>query len=94
MARWSGVAVSSFGASATKRSVRSLPDRGAIVPTAAGAEREAVRLADGPAYRAGVDRPTGHLAEGPAEIATARERTERTLPPGRWMGGSHCRCDV
>ena len=57
-------------------------------------EIEAVRPADVPVLRAAVVRPTGQLAEGPAEIATARERAERTLPPSRWLGGSHCRRDV
>ena len=58
------------------------------------AEIGAVLPADVPVHRGAVDRPTGQLAEGPAEIATARERAERTLPPGRWLGGSHCGCDV
>ena len=57
-------------------------------------ETGAVHPADGPARRGAVVRPTDQLAEGPAEIATARERAERTLPPGRWMGGSHCGRDV
>jgi hypothetical protein len=40
------------------------------------------------------------LRRGPAGVvlltgnATGRERSERTIPPGRWMGGSDCRGDV
>jgi hypothetical protein len=96
--------VSSSGASGIKRSVSALPGREAIVRTAAdreviaatasGGEREAVRLADGPVLRAAMDRLTDHLVEVLAEIATARERAERGLPPDRWVGGSHCRGNV
>jgi hypothetical protein len=93
----------SFGPSAIKRSGRGRPGREAIVRTAVDArigavplavEIEAAHLADVQALRGAVVRPTGQLAEGPAEIATARERPERTLPPGRWLGGSHCGRDV
>ena len=94
---------SSFEPNAIKRSGRGRPGREAIVRTAVDARIEAVLLAveigavhpaDVPALRGAAVRPTGQLAEGPAEIATARERPERTLPPGRWLGGSHCRRDV
>ena len=40
---------------------------------------------------------TDQLVEGEAplvEIAAARERSERTIPPERWMDRSHCRGDV
>jgi hypothetical protein len=93
----------SFEPNATKRSGKGPPGRGAIVRTAVDArieavllavETEVVGLADVPALRGAVVRPTGQLVEGPAEIATARERAERTFPPGRWLGGSHCGSDV
>lgn len=43
-------------------------------------------LADVPVFRAVVDRPTDRPVEVPAEIATARERSERSLPPDRRVG--------
>src|SRR5258705_10917712 len=101
MARWSGADALSFGPSGTRRSGSGLPERGGIGPPAR-AETGAVLLAeigavlpvDVPALRGAVVRLTGQLVEGPAEIATAREWPERTLPPGRWLGGSHCGRDV
>ena len=93
----------SFGPSATRRSGSVPLDREAIVRTGVDAriegvllvvEIEVVHLADVPVLRGAAVRPTGHPAEGPAEIATGREWAERTFPPGRWMGGSHCRRDV
>jgi hypothetical protein len=40
----------------------------------------------GPVLPAAADRRTEQAAEVlPVEIATGRERTERTIPPGRWM---------
>jgi hypothetical protein len=40
----------------------------------------------GQGRRVGADRRTDRVAEVlPVEIATGRERTERTIPPGRWM---------
>ena len=80
----------SSGASAIERSVSALPDREVIVPTVAAAKIEALLLADGRALRVVADHPTDPLAEAPAEIATARERAERTFPPDWWLGGSHC----
>jgi hypothetical protein len=102
MDRWSAEDALSFEPSAIKRSGRGPPGREAIVRTGVDARTEAVLLAeigavlpaDVPALRGAVVRPTDQLAEGHAEIATAREWAERTLPPGRWLGGSHCGRDV
>ena len=42
----------------------------------------------------GVDR-IGRAEEARhVEIATGRERAQRTSPPGRWVDRSHCRRDV
>ena len=93
----------SFEPSAIRRSGKGPPGREAIVRTAVVArigavplavEIEAVHHGDVPALRGAVVRRIGQLVEGPVEIATARERAERTLPPGRWVGGSHCGRDV
>jgi hypothetical protein len=47
------------------------------------------------ARRVGVVRQAGRAVEVlQTGNATANERTERTLPPGWWMGGSHCWGDV
>jgi hypothetical protein len=82
--------------SATRRNetvLRAAP--GAIVQTAEllTAELVIVDLAiaalpreAGPALHVAADRRTERAAEVlPVEIATGRERTERTIPPGRWM---------
>ena len=52
-----------------------------------------VRREPDPVHRAASRRID--LAEvPPAEIATGRERTERTVPPERWMDRSDCGSDV
>ena len=93
--------MSLFAVSGTKRSAsaRRQPDPTGLIAaheTVADrrAEIEAVRHADVLPLPDAVGRPTDRLVEVPAEIATARERAERTFPPDRWMGGSHCRSHV
>jgi hypothetical protein len=77
--------------SGTKRKGIVLPAREAIVPTAeppviAGRAIAARRQEADQALRVAADRRTDRAAEVlPVEIATGRERTERTIPPGRWM---------
>lgn len=67
-------------------------DRVGIVPTA-GRVIAAVRQEHDPVRRAASRRI--EIAEAlPAEIATGRERAERTLPPERWMDRSDCGSDV
>jgi hypothetical protein len=66
----------------------------AAVQTVAAARIEAVLHAGGQALPGAAAHLTDPLAEVPQEIATARERAERTLPPDWWMGGSDCRSHV
>jgi hypothetical protein len=54
---------------------------------------EAAHLEPDPARR-GASRPIDLAEVLPAEIATGRERAERTLPPERWMDRSDCGSDV
>ena len=89
-------------ANGTKRSGSARPEPDPIGRIVGHAETEAVHLEEIGAVRHvdvlrlpdAVARPTDRLVEVPAEIATARERAERTFPPDRWMGGSHCRGNV
>jgi hypothetical protein len=85
---------SSCAASGTGRSESVRLGPGLIARIVAHAEIEAVRRAVAPLRPGAADHPTDPLVEVPAEIATARERAERTFPPDWWMGGSHCRGDV
>jgi hypothetical protein len=63
-----------------------------IVASVAGGPREA-----GPTDPGGVDHPIGKVAAAErhpgedrhVEIATANERSERTIPPKRWMDRGH-----
>ena len=98
-AQWFAAGASSFGESVTRKSANARLDRGENAPSGVGeagrrAETEMVRLVDVPALRVAADRRIDRLAEAPAEIATGRERSERTLPPEWWMGGSDCGGDV
>ena len=101
-APWFAVGAWSSVESATRRSVSARPDLGENVPTAVAeaiaadrlAATEVVRLADGRALHAAADRRIDRLVGAPAGIATGRERSERTLPPEWWMGGSDCGGDV
>jgi hypothetical protein len=77
--------------SVTRRKETVLPAPEAIVQTEellgiVGRVIAARRREAGPALLVAADRRTDRAAEVlPVEIATGRERTERTIPPGRWM---------
>ena len=74
-------------------------DRGEIAPTvdhAIEVDHPAIAVAHrepDPAHRA-ASHPIEIAEVLPAEIATGRERAERTLPPERWMDRSDCGSDV
>jgi hypothetical protein len=68
-------------------------DHAGIVPTEVAHAIAAVHREPDPARRA-ASRPIDLAEVLPAEIATGRERAERTLPPERWMDRSDCGSDV
>jgi hypothetical protein len=66
-----------------------------VVPArAAGPVIAADRRAAARAHRAVALPKEQDAAVPPVGIATASERTERTLPPEWWMDRSHCGRDV
>ena len=67
--------------------------RAEIVPIEVARAIAPVRQEPDPARRA-ASRPIDLVEVLPAEIATGRERAERTLPPERWMDRSDCGSDV
>jgi hypothetical protein len=74
--------------------VRAMIDRAVIVRTAENSALAGLRRALDRTALVVVD-PTGRAGEAHlVEIATGRERAERTIPPDRWMDRSNCRRHV